>query len=101
MIGWGVSVTPTEKDEIVNYLSAQFGVNDSAPVAATGANEPAAALLPRCITSHDLRLKEHQRLSAGWKREIDKMVGWGASMTEAEVALLSEYFGRRFGPARK
>lgn len=102
MIGWGVSVTPTEKDEIVNYLSAQFGVNDSAPVTATGANEPAAALLPRCLTCHGLPLIEQQRLSAvGWKREIDKMVGWGASLTEAEVELLSEYFGRRFGPARK
>ena len=102
MIGWGTSATPTEKDEIVNYLSAQFGVNDSAPVAATGANEPAAALLPRCLTCHGMSLIEQQRLSAvGWKREIDKMVGWGASLTEAEVALLSEYFGRRFGPARK
>jgi cytochrome c553 len=100
MIGWGASVTPAEKDEIVNYLSARFGVNDPAPVPVSDANEPAAALLARCLTCHGLPLIEEQRLSlAGWKREIDKMVGWGATLTEAEVQLLSEYFSRRFGPA--
>ena len=80
--------------------SARFGVNDPAPVPAADANEPAAALLPRCLTWHGDSLIEEQRLSAaGWKREIDKMVGWGATLTEAEVQLLSEYFSRRFGPA--
>ena len=54
----------------------------------------------RCLTCHGVSLIEEQRLSAaGWKREIDKMVGWGATLTEAEVQLLSEYFSRRFGPA--
>jgi len=99
MIGWGASVTPTEKDEIVNYLSAQFGINDSAPVTATDANEPAAALFPRCLSCHGMPLIEEQRLSAaGWKREIDKMVGWGASLTEPEIQLLTEYLSRKFGP---
>ena len=102
MIGWGASLTATEKDEVVSYLSARFGVSDSSSVTATGASDPAATLLPRCLTCHDVRLIEQQRLSAaGWKREIDKMVGWGASLAEGEVEQLNEYLARRFGQATR
>ena len=103
MIGWGVSLSATEKDEVVNYVSARFGAGDSSPAADTSASDASATLLPRCLTCHDMHLIEQQRLSApGWKREIDKMVGWGASLTEGgEVERLSEYLARRFGPATR
>ena len=102
MIGWGATVNATEKDEIVAYLSARFAPATPAPVQATGAADPAAALFPRCLTCHDQSLIEKQRLSAaGWKREIDKMVGWGATVTEAEAELLSRDLAERFGPAAR
>jgi len=102
MIGWGAAVNATEKDEIVGYLSAHFGANTPARTSSTSADDPAAALLPRCLTCHDLSLIEHQRLSvAGWRREIEKMVGWGATLTEPDVELLSQYLAGKFGQAAR
>jgi hypothetical protein len=99
MIGWGAQLGATERGDILEYLSAQFGLKLAAPVES---EEPAAAaLLPRCLTCHDLRLIEQQRLTAaGWIREIDKMIGWGATLTESERSLLSEYLAKRFGPEK-
>jgi hypothetical protein len=53
------------------------------------------------VLCHDLRLIEQQRLTgAGRIREIDKMTGWGATVSESERSLLSEYLAKRFGPER-
>jgi hypothetical protein len=99
MIGWGAQLGAGERAEIVEYLSAHVGLKVAAPVER---EEPAAAaLLPRCLTCHDLRLIEEQRLTAaGWIREIDKMIGWGATLTQSERNLLSEYLAKRFGPEK-
>jgi hypothetical protein len=100
MIGWGAQLTATERRDIIEYLSAYVGLR--APPAPAESEEPAAAaLLPRCLVCHDLRLIEQQRLTgAGWIREIDKMIGWGATLSESERRLLSEYLAKRFGPER-
>ena len=99
MIGWGAQLGATERGEIIEYLSAHFGLKVPAP--AEGEGTAAAVLLPRCLTCHDLSLIEQQRLTtAGWIREIDKMIGWGAPLTESERNFLSEYFAKRFGPER-
>ena len=99
MIAWGARVGATERTDIIEYLSAQAGLKVAAPVQT---EEPeAAALLPRCLTCHDMGLIEQQRLTAaGWIREIDKMIGWGATLTQAERNLLSEYLARLFGPEK-
>jgi cytochrome c553 len=94
MIGWGAQVGATERGLIIEYLSTQFG--RSAPARA-GSQDAAVALMPRCLTCHDLGLIEQQRLTeAGWVREIDKMIGWGATLTESERDLLAAYLARRF-----
>lgn len=99
MIGWGAQLGGTERNDIIEYLSAHFGLKALAP--AESEETAAAALLPRCLTCHDLRLIEQQRLTAaGWIREIDKMIGWGATLTESERNLLSEYLAKQFGPER-
>ncbi len=55
----------------------------------------------RCLVCHDTRLVEQQRLTVpGWGREVDKMIGWGANVPEAEKQSLIEYLAARFGPAR-
>lgn len=101
MIGWGASVDVTERDEIVEYLSAQFGVTAPSPAAPRGTEEARRALLPRCLVCHDLGLIEQQQLTpAGWTREIDKMIGWGATVAEPEKRLLSEFLAGRYGPRR-
>lgn len=99
MIGWGAQLSATERRDIIEYLSAYVGLR--APAPAESEETAAAALLPRCLICHDLRLIEQQRLTgAGWVREIDKMIGWGATVSESERSLLSEYLAKRFGPER-
>jgi hypothetical protein len=40
---------------------------------------------------HDERLIDQQRLTAsGWARTVEKMIGWGASLTDSEKTLLIE-----------
>jgi hypothetical protein len=99
MVGWGAQLGAREKEEIIDYLSAHVGPNVAAPV--RSGESAAAALLPRCLTCHDMRLIEQQRLTTpGWVREIDKMIGWGATVTESERTLLSEYLATRFAPEK-
>jgi mono/diheme cytochrome c family protein len=48
-----------------------------------------------CIPCHSLRLVTSQRLSkAAWEKEIDKMMGWGAPVTDRQALLdyLSEEY---------
>jgi mono/diheme cytochrome c family protein len=46
----------------------------------------------RCLTCHGADLIRQQRLSRpGWIRELDKMIRWGASMTEAERDAAADY----------
>lgn len=52
-----------------------------------------------CIQCHSLRLIHSQRLSsAAWQKEINKMVGWGATVTDEKVLL--DYLAREYGDAR-
>jgi hypothetical protein len=98
MIQWGAQLAATERSDIIDYLSTNFGLKAFAP---TESEQTAAVLLPRCLTCHDLRLIEQQRLTAaGWKAEIDKMIGWGATLSESERNLLTEYLAKQFGPER-
>lgn len=95
MIGWGATVDAPERDTLLDYLSVHVGPAGPGAVASLG--RAAAALVEtRCLTCHDARLIGQQRLtSAGWAREVDKMIGWGASLTEPEKAALIEYLSER------
>ncbi len=48
-----------------------------------------------CVACHSLRLIDSQRLSAAaWGKEMDKMVGWGATVPDRQILLdylTSEY----------
>ena len=101
MVGWGAAVDASEKDTLVEYLSAHFS-GPSLQLARDASDGPAASLVEtRCLTCHDARLIEQQRLTrAGWTGEVEKMIGWGASLTETEKAALIEYLAPAVpGPA--
>jgi DMSO/TMAO reductase YedYZ molybdopterin-dependent catalytic subunit len=88
----------------------QVRLNVGVPVPAAGGplqpvaadSHPGKAVFDtRCLVCHDDRLTAQQRLTLpGWSREVDKMIGWGANVPEAEKASLVEYLARRFGPGR-
>ena len=49
-----------------------------------------------CVSCHSLRLIDGQRLSSvAWGKEIDKMVGWGAVVSDRQ--LLLDYLSRQYG----
>ena len=52
-----------------------------------------------CTPCHSLRLIESQRLSAAaWGKEIDKMAGWGAIVTNRQ--LLIEYLSSQYSDSK-
>jgi mono/diheme cytochrome c family protein len=54
----------------------------------------------RCLSCHQADLIQQQRLSkAGWTREVDKMVRWGATVDATDKDPLIDYLTRHFGPA--
>ena len=72
-------------------LSAQSG-----PASAPG--QMPDAVRARCVTCHGEDLIQQQRLTrAGWERELDKMIRWGAVVPATERDLLLQYFVSNFG----
>ncbi len=53
----------------------------------------------RCLLCHEADLIAAQKLSrAGWVREVDKMMRWGAVVKDEEKDVLVDYFAARFAP---
>jgi cytochrome c5 len=53
----------------------------------------------RCLNCHEADLIVAQKLSrAGWVREVEKMVRWGAVVKDEEKDTLVDYFAARFAP---
>jgi DMSO/TMAO reductase YedYZ molybdopterin-dependent catalytic subunit len=86
----------------VDQVRVNVGVSAPAPGAPVRGAAPEthpgkAAYETRCLVCHDDRLIEQQRLTAaGWTREVDKMIGWGAGVTDAEKQPLIDYLMQRF-----
>jgi cytochrome c5 len=94
MIGWGAVVPPEQRSGLLNYLASRFG-DESIPERDLPSADGGALLTTRCQVCHDLRLIEQQRLDrAGWTREVDKMIGWGAVLSDAEKETLIAYLAR-------
>jgi cytochrome c5 len=53
----------------------------------------------KCLSCHQADLIVQQRLgSAGWQRELDKMIRWGATVADAERTAAIDYLAANFGP---
>jgi len=92
MTGWGAVLDAPERSVLLDYLSAHFGDPSLARTSMSPGGPGAEIAAKRCLTCHDANLIEQQRLTAdGWAREVEKMVGWGASVTDSEKPLLIEH----------
>ncbi len=95
---WGAKVSPEERPVLVAYLARQFGVRPAASHDATAVAAGEAVFTRACQACHDDDLSAQQRLtSAGWGREVDKMVRWGAKVSPDEKAPLVAYLTSRWG----
>jgi len=101
---WGAVLTADEKASAADYLARDFGVagrRGERRAAAPASTAGRAVLERRCLTCHQVDLIEQQRLaSAGWTRELDKMVRWGAVVTDSEWDDLVRYLTEQYGPRR-
>ena len=97
MVRWGAGVTPGEREVLQPYLAAHFGPK---PAASHAAGDAGAATFTRaCTTCHDTDMVEQQKLSrAGWTRSVEKMMRWGATVSDAEKDPLVEFLASRFPP---
>jgi mono/diheme cytochrome c family protein len=81
-----------------------LGCKSSAPnsdVASTTApsGHGAEVMRTQCLTCHGDDLIQQQRLNkAGWTREVEKMMRWGATVQDADKEPLIEYLTASYGP---
>ncbi|MGE0451470.1 MAG: hypothetical protein AB7Q29_17995 [Vicinamibacterales bacterium] len=98
MIRWGASVPDAERAALLDALQ---GLGSSATEAGpAAANDAAGAdvFQKRCTGCHGLAVVEQQRLPiAGWRREVDKMVAWGARVETDEREPLIAFLAGRHG----
>jgi cytochrome c5 len=97
MVRWGSQITPDERGVLQPYLAAHFGPK---PAASHPMSEPILTTYRRsCVTCHDSDIVQQQHLSkAGWTNTVNKMIRWGASVTDAEKEPLIDYLAANFGP---
>ena len=97
MVRWGATITPAEREVLQPYLAAHFAPRP-APSHAT-AEAGAASYQRACLTCHDADIIEQQKLSrTGWTRSVEKMMRWGATISDAEKEPLVDYLSSRYGP---
>jgi cytochrome c2 len=97
MVRWGAQITPAEREVLQPYLAQHFTAK---PVASHASTDAGAATFKKvCLTCHDADIVEQQRLTpTGWTRSVEKMMRWGAVVTDAEKQPLVDYLASRFGP---
>jgi mono/diheme cytochrome c family protein len=58
----------------------------------------AAIVQAKCLSCHEADLIRQQRLTrAGWERELDKMLRWGAVILPDERSVVIEYLAANWG----
>ena len=58
-----------------------------------------AIIKARCLVCHETDLIQQQRLSkAGWTKEVEKMIRWGALVSDPEKEALVAFLAGSFGP---
>ncbi len=97
MVRWGSQITAEERAVLQPYLAQHFAPK---PVASHVSTEAGAATYKRvCLTCHDADIIEQQRLTpTGWTRSVEKMMRWGAAVSDAEKQPLIDHLASRFGP---
>lgn len=100
MVRWGAAVNDAEKAILVDYFSANFAPRKPAPaVVAASADRGKQVFENKCLLCHEVDLVQQQRLGKpGWTREVEKMVRWGATVTDAEKEALVDYLVKSYGP---
>ena len=101
MVRWGVTLAPEQREALQPFLAANFGPQPSPSHTSDGGVAAAgeATFKSACLTCHGTDLVDQQRLSrAGWVREVEKMMRWGADVPAADKDALVSYLAARYPP---
>lgn len=97
MIRWGAVVPDADRGPLLDYFGTIVRPPSAGPATAAG-GRGAEVYAQRCLGCHGSDIVEQQRLgSAAWRREVDKMVGWGARVDANDKDSLVAYLAGRFG----
>jgi cytochrome c2 len=101
MVRWGASVTEAEKEALIDYLVANFGAKIVEAKNPAGESRGKEIFENRCLGCHEADMTRQQRLSRqGWTREVEKMIRWGAVVSDAEKKPLIDFLFNSYGPRR-
>jgi mono/diheme cytochrome c family protein len=99
MIRWGAVATEAEKEVLIDYFAANFKPRSATSAPAAGDDRGKKIFEEKCLLCHEADLTEQQRLSRqGWTREVEKMIRWGAAVSDVEKESLIDYLSANFGP---
>ncbi len=107
MVRWGSQITPEEREVLQPYLAMHFAPKPAAShaVSATGlpavasAEAGAATYKRACLVCHDADIITQQKLTrTAWTRSVEKMMRWGASVTEGDKESLVNYLATQYPP---
>jgi len=99
MIRWGAVASEAEKEILIDYFTANFKPRSAASAQAASDDRGKQIFEEKCLLCHEADLTEQQRLSRqGWTREVEKMIRWGAVVSDAEKEPLVDYLFSSFGP---
>lgn len=95
---WGATLGADERAALLGYLAREFGRRPPVVVDARLARAGEAVFTAACRMCHDDDLSAQQRLTAaGWGREVDKMVRWGAKVSADDKPALVAYLTSKWG----
>jgi cytochrome c5 len=95
MIRWGALVAAADRSPLLDSLEA---TSASPSRILSSGGRGAEVFAQQCVGCHALEMVEQQRLgSAAWRREVDKMAGWGARVHPEDKDFLVTYLFDRFG----
>jgi cytochrome c2 len=101
MVRWGANVTEAEKEALIDYLVANFGAKTAEAKNTAGEDRGKEIFEKNCLGCHEADLTRQQRLSRqGWTREVEKMIRWGAVVTDAEKEPLIDFLFKNYGPRK-
>ena len=99
MVRWGATMETVDRDILQPYLAANFGPRPApSHASATAASNGEATYKRACLSCHGADLAAEQRLSrAGWVREVEKMIRWGATVADTDKDALVDHLAGQFG----
>lgn len=99
MIRWGASVPASDKEALIDYLAQAFHSSRPLPNTAKSLPEGKGADIARtaCLGCHDDTSIVKERLDrAGWAREVEEMIRWGAYVPASRKDELIDYLFSNF-----